>query len=322
MNFTSIFTITISLFFTSLIIFFCRPIGKYLNIIDHPKKNSIHERPVSAIGGIAFFTTIFIYLITNEYDEVNIVEIYIIFFIFLIGYLDDRYKLSPYLRLFFITILCLILIKFNSIYLLTKLDFQNFYFKSVFLEEFSIPFTIFCFLILFNAYNFTDGINGLAIIIALIWIIFLPADDLSFKILFISNSLLLLFFNLKGKIFLGNSGSLLISFFLAMQYIKAYNQETGLKADQIFIYFMIPGFDLIRLICSRILTKKSPMKGDMDHLHHLLIKKYSLTISLIIYSVILLLPILAFNLLGIKFVHVLLLSAIIYLLVILKLKTA
>ena len=322
MNFTSIFTITISLFFTSLIIFFCRPIGKYLNIIDHPKKNSIHERPVSAIGGIAFFTTIFIYLIINEYDEVNIVEIYIIFFIFLIGYLDDRYKLSPYLRLFFITILCLILIKFNSIYLLTKLDFQNFYFKSVFLEEFSIPFTIFCFLILFNAYNFTDGINGLAIIIALIWIIFLPADDLSFKILFISNSLLLLFFNLKGKIFLGNSGSLLISFFLAMQYIKAYNQETGLKADQIFIYFMIPGFDLIRLICSRILTKKSPMKGDMDHLHHLLIKKYSLTISLIIYSVILLFPILAFNLLGIKFVHVLLLSAIIYLLVILKLKTA
>ena len=322
MNFTSIFTITISLFFTSLIIFFCRPIGKYLNIIDHPKKNSIHERPVSAIGGIAFFTTIFIYLIINEYDEVNIVEIYIIFFIFLIGYLDDRYKLSPYLRLFFITILCLILIKFNSIYLLTKLDFQNFYFKSVFLEEFSIPFTIFCFLILFNAYNFTDGINGLAIIIALIWIIFLPADDLSFKILFISNLLLLLFFNLRGKIFLGNSGSLLISFFLAMQYIKAYNQETGLKADQIFIYFMIPGFDLIRLICSRILTKKSPMKGDMDHLHHLLIKKYSLTISLIIYSVILLFPILAFNLLGIKFVHVLLLSAIIYLLVILKLKTA
>ena len=322
MNFTSIFTITISLFFTSLIIFFCRSIGKYLNIIDHPKKNSIHERPVSAIGGIAFFTTIFIYLIINEYDEVNIVEIYIIFFIFLIGYLDDRYNLSPYLRLFFITILCLILIKFNSIYLLTKLDFQNFYFKSVFLEEFSIPFTIFCFLILFNAYNFTDGINGLAIIIALIWIIFLPADDLSFKILFISNLLLLLFFNLRGKIFLGNSGSLLISFFLAMQYIKAYNQETGLKADQIFIYFMIPGFDLIRLICSRILTKKSPMKGDMDHLHHLLIKKYSLTISLIIYSVILLFPILAFNLLGIKFVHVLLLSAIIYLLVILKLKTA
>jgi UDP-GlcNAc:undecaprenyl-phosphate/decaprenyl-phosphate GlcNAc-1-phosphate transferase len=322
MNFTSIFTITISLFFTSLIIFFCRSIGKYLNIIDHPKKNSIHERPVSAIGGIAFFTTIFIYLIINEYDEVNIVEIYIIFFIFLIGYLDDRYNLSPYLRLFFITILCLILIKFNSIYLLTKLDFQNFYFKSVFLEEFSIPFTIFCFLILYNAYNFTDGINGLAIIIALIWIIFLPADDLSFKILFISNLLLLLFFNLKGKIFLGNSGSLLISFFLAMQYIKAYNQETGLKADQIFIYFIIPGFDLIRLICSRILTKKSPMKGDMDHLHHLLIKKYSLTISLIIYSVILLFPILAFNLLGIKFVHVLLLSAIIYLLVILKLKTA
>jgi UDP-GlcNAc:undecaprenyl-phosphate GlcNAc-1-phosphate transferase len=205
---------------------------------------------------------------------------------------------------------------------LTKLDFQNFYFKSIFLEEFSIPFTIFCYLILFNAYNFTDGINGLAIIVALIWIIFLPTDNLSFKILFIPNLLVLLFFNLKGKIFLGNSGSLLISFFLAMQYIKAYNQETGLKADQIFIYFMIPGFDLIRLICSRILTKKSPMKGDMDHLHHLLIKKYSLTITLIIYSVILLLPILALNLLGIKFVHVLLLSAIIYLLVILKLKTA
>jgi UDP-GlcNAc:undecaprenyl-phosphate GlcNAc-1-phosphate transferase len=321
MNFTSIFTITISLFFTSLIIFFCRPIGKYLNIIDHPKKNSIHERPASAIGGIAFFTTIFIYLITNEYDEVNIVEIYIIFFIFLIGYLDDRYKLSPYLRLFFITILCLILIRFNSIYLLTKLDFQNFYFKSIFLEEFSIPFTIFCYLILFNAYNFTDGINGLAIIIALIWIIFLPADYLSFKILFISNLLLLLFFNLRGKIFLGNSGSLLISFFLAMQYIKAYNQETGLKADQIFIYFMMPGFDLIRLIFLRILKKKSPMKGDLSHLHHLLIKKYSLAISLIIYSVILLLPILAFNLLGIKFVHVLLLSTIIYLLAILKLKT-
>lgn len=315
-----IILLLMSLIFNYFIIFYSIPIAKFLRVIDLPSKNSLHKLPTPSTGGFAFLSTILIYYLYLNNLSFNLIEIIILFLIFLIGFFDDKFKLSPYLRLFLIAVLCFILFKYNELFLVKELNFYNFYSKTIPLKDFSIIFTILCFLILCNTYNFTDGINGLAIIIAIIWIGFLPLGDFYGKIILLSNLSLIFFFNIKGKIFLGNSGSLLISFFLASQCISSYNNNFDLKADQIFVYFMIPGFDFVRLFFSRLLKKKSPLLGDLNHLHHILINKYQLKRSLIIYSVMIIVPILVFKFFIIKSIYLIIISAIIYSLILYFLK--
>ena len=89
----------------------------------------------------------------------------------------------------------------------------------------------------------------------------------------------LFFFNIfKGKYFLGNSGSLIIGALIAFSTIKAYNSNFigNNSAEDIFILFLIPGVDMLRLFTQRIIKRKNPFEADRSHLHHLLIKKFSL----------------------------------------------
>ena len=125
-----------------------------------------------------------------------------------------------------------------------------------------------------NAFNFIDGINGLSISAGLIWIVAMPLT-IQENILIILSLLIILFFNLKNKIFLGNSGASILSFYISINYIKYYNENKFLYADQILLFFLIPGLDLIRLFVVRIMKQKSPFNGDLDHLHHLMLKYFN-----------------------------------------------
>jgi hypothetical protein len=54
---------------------------------------------------------------------------------------------------------------------------------------------------------------------------------------------------------------------------------------------LVPGLELLRVFSIRIISKKSPFKGDRSHLHHYLINKTSLTNSLLIFIFLCLIPI-------------------------------
>ena len=56
---------------------------------------------------------------------------------------------------------------------------------------------------------------------------------------------------------------------------------------------MIPGIDMLRLFIQRLLNKRNPFSGDTEHLHHYLIKKYTLINSLFIYGFMIFIPLLA-----------------------------
>lgn len=159
--------------------------------------------------------------------------------------------------------------------------------------------TILCVLLLVNAYNLSDGINSLAIIIAIHWVIAIFYFIFGIKINYIIVPLLTLFilgvFIYRGKFFLGDSGSLLISSLVGLLTIYFYNlsiknNNTIIPAENFFLVFIIPGLDMFRLFIERIFNKKDPFSGDKKHLHHLLIRKYKLRITLLIYILILCLP--------------------------------
>ena len=59
--------------------------------------------------------------------------------------------------------------------------------------------------------------------------------------------------------FLGDSGTMLLSFILSYFFIKSANVSGILYSDEIFLIMMIPGFELLRLAITRILKKKTPI---------------------------------------------------------------
>ncbi|MDB3873576.1 hypothetical protein N9317_06005, partial [Pelagibacteraceae bacterium] len=171
----------------------------------------------------------------------------------------------------------------------------------------SLLLTSICLVLLVNALNMADGINGLAVGISLIWIIsYILIFDIENKVIIILLCLILIFnffYIYKGSYFLGNSGSLFLSSFIGLIFISEYNKmitEQLISVEIIVLIFLIPGLDMMRLFIFRLLNKKNPFEGDNDHLHHFFLKKFGLNKALVIYFVMLIIP----SLLGI-FINVL-----------------
>ena len=140
----------------------------------------------------------------------------------------------------------------------------------IFLQSFSILFTLLCFLLFINAFNMFDGINlQSGSYSLLIFIIFLLFTKNIFFVYFIIPVIFFLVLNYSNKCFLGNSGSALLAFIISVLCIKLHNINK-FYADDIFLLMCIPGYELLRLAFVRLLKKKHPFYPDRDHAHHLI----------------------------------------------------
>jgi UDP-GlcNAc:undecaprenyl-phosphate GlcNAc-1-phosphate transferase len=272
------------------IFFFQDKIDKVINIYDQPDKiRKFHKGSIPLTGGILIFINLFFLIICDFFleeklfffqDFFNYNRIYFSFVFglvsfFLLGLLDDKISISANLKLIIqILILFIVLLLDPNL----KIEFIKFSFldKNFYLNEFSLIFSILCFLLFINAFNMFDGINGqsglYAIINFLIFYLFL--DKLIFLlIMFIM--VIFLYKNFKNKIFLGNSGSYLISFLISFYYVKFYNTGIINEADFIGLIMFIPGLDLLRLFFLRIYKGKNPFSPDRNHLHHILLRKFN-----------------------------------------------
>ena len=132
------------------------------------------------------------------------------------------------------------------------------------------------FLFLFlNAFNMFDGINlqsfNYSIIIFCSILIFY-SSSLMLKIILIA-IFTYGYLNYQNRSFLGDSGSLLIAFLVGYFFIKLYNLGIINYTDEVVIYMLVPGIDLIRLFFKRIYINRNPLSSDRFHLHHLLLSK-------------------------------------------------
>lgn len=309
-----------------LFLFFYREISLHTRLIDYPdEKRKNHKLPIPKSGGIIilFFFLNYFFFILNGNKFLNFSSIYFLIFIFIlffVFYLDDIINLNSYLRLIIIGIIIFFLIKFNPQLEITHLRIETFE-KTYLLKNMSIYFTVLCFLLLINAVNLMDGISGLCVIQFLIWI-FLLNNIYNLSLLLAMIPLMwFTFLNLQNKIFLGNTGSHLIGFTISIIIILNYNSKTISNIEIIFIYLAIPGIDMLRVFFERIKNKHHPFKADRNHLHHLLINRYSNTKSLIIYFLLTSIPIaLTFFLNSKLYFIIILLLILIYLYLIYNLK--
>ena len=124
-----------------------------------------------------------------------------------------------------------------------SLIFESLIEKEILLNQSSLFLTVFFIYIFFNFLNFIDGLNGIAISISSYFILILGYERGYFyniEVLIFLCLILCLFFNLRGKSFLGNSGISLLGILISTLYIKEYNINQTILCDEIFIIFFIP----------------------------------------------------------------------------------
>jgi len=281
----------------------------HLNIDKPDKKRKFHSQPTPLAGGILIFINLILYwficIIQNDFVDYEIFFqnqnslnyfIGISTIIFILGFIDDKVNLKANLKFIILLIAILLLLLLDKSLIIDKINF-SFFSGTFILDGFSIFFSVFCFLVFINAFNMFDGINlqsGLYSILIFFCILIFYSNSFLVKIMIIS-LICFSYLNFKNKTFLGDSGSLLISFIISYLFIKLYNLDYIKYAENITLYMMIPGLDLIRLFVLRTINKKNPLTSDRNHLHHILIKKYSFEKTLIIIFLLISLPLIMNN---------------------------
>lgn len=277
---------------------FLKLILKY-KLIDKPGKNKIHKNTTPVSGGIILIVGILLYIIVfnkffgfeNGYNKTIITITFAAFLTFFIGIYDDILFVSSKKKILIITIVNILLFQNIEFFQIKILIFDNSYFDfRLNVISISIILSIISFLAYHYSLTIIDGMNGLfgiysTIFLSIILIYFeLDTEIKNFIYFLILLNLFISYLNLKGFLFYGNSGSLTMSSILPYLTLYIYN----IRENDIYIFsyislIIIPTLDMIRLFVVRLVNKKDPFSKDLNHLHHILLNRYDLKTTLIIY---------------------------------------
>jgi UDP-GlcNAc:undecaprenyl-phosphate GlcNAc-1-phosphate transferase len=261
---------------------FARAIGTSLNLLDHPDSaggRKQHRRVTPLVGGIAVAGAALAAMMLvrgTTADAALALDMgwlaLAVGVMFMIGAVDDRRNLNPYLRLgAAVAILSLVVIaaphfSLDSLLFSGEVD-------AAAMGNFGPLFALLCLVGLLNAVNMADGKNGVVIGMGLIWTVLLAlhAPVALLPVLAATGVALavMLGFNMANRLFLGDGGSYAVSTLFGLLAIAIYNIDADrLRADEVALLFAVPVFDTIRLMATRLMQGRSPMEGDRDHLHH------------------------------------------------------
>lgn len=265
------------------------PLGTRLGLLDFPDSTGgrkLHGQVTPLVGGIAIVlaalgagATMLAFEAPDTDREVLIWFMVTVLGIFLIGIADDRIGLTAPTRLGAAAALLLAAIAqvpdFSVSFLLFAGQGELLLLPSLV----GIAFTLLCFVGFLNAVNMADGKNGLVIGQALIWsgvlMLRLPPSMVPLLAAIAGALAVLFWFNMKGRLFLGDGGSYGLSAMFGLLAIYAWNHGfADMHADDVALIFAVPVFDTIRLILHRSVQGKSPFTPGRDHLHHYLYTRW------------------------------------------------
>ncbi len=260
------------------ILFSISKISYKLNLLDLPNKRSVHLKPTAYTGGIAlcliYVFAIFLFDFSSE--KLNLI-LSIAFLVGIVGFIDDKFSLNVGGKLSLQIIPIIYLVILENLKLNDIGDYN--YFKLQ-LNSFSIPFTLLAILFLINAFNYFDGLDGLlscaAISVLSILIFLIPDKNINLFLITITLPIIFfLCFNFSlfklPKLFLGDSGSLLLGFIISFTLIFLAIEEF---VHPILLAFSVSIFvyEFISINLIRLKDKKDLFTAGQDHLHHQLFK--------------------------------------------------
>lgn len=287
--------------FSFLITFFSIPtiikISRRKNLMDEPGVRSSHLRKIPNLGGVAIFYSIGICASIFAYELFDLYKFLFASLIILlyVGVMDDIVVMRAYKKLVAQILVSALMVIGSDIRIRSLFGICGIYEINYLI---SVIFSIITFIILINAFNLIDGIDGLAggyslICSALFGISYYRLGEYNYplvvlSVIIIGTVLAFLYYNLSNyritKIFMGDTGSMLLGFLLAFTCIcfidifidrelwnvpRYHLQSAPVIAVAILI---LPIVDTLNVILVRLWNKKSPFEADKNHIHHKLLK--------------------------------------------------
>ena len=280
-----------------------------LRLLDEAGIRASHKGSTPIFGGIAIFSgIIFSLLFWADIENIQylLVSILIVFFV---GVIDDLLVLSPFKKIVGQVIATSIIIFLGDLKIDNMHGVLGIYDLPIWI---GVLFTIFVVIVITNAFNLIDGVDGLAAGVGII-------SSFSFGIIAVlmeQSEMAIISFTLVGallgflkynlypaKIFMGDTGSLVVGMILSILAINSIRY--GLVTESIklinkgpllaIVLLAIPLFDSLRVFVVRIFKGKHPLSPGREHIHHTLLdlgfghKKtsfilYFSSISIIVFS--------------------------------------
>ena len=259
-------------------------------VVDNPDARKIHRQPIPVMGGVAVYAGILAgclamyFLISKASIHWSLMAMTTML---VLGVWDDMKNLPAILRL---------LIQFGIVgaYMLLTGHYIHDFYGLFGIHEISlwvgIPLSLVGGVGTINAINMIDGIDGYSsgygimacTCFAVLFIIVGPSVWASLAVI-VTSALIPFFFHnvfgVKSKMFIGDGGTMMLGFLMAILAIGAMSMRRGpeLEAKGIGVMAMtlailcIPIFDTLRVMTARMVRRRSPFKPDKTHLHHLFI---------------------------------------------------
>ncbi len=268
--FTALF---LSLFIVPATIVLARKVGA----VDVPKDRSSHSTPTTRLGGLGIAASVVLsclmFLPFNTFAWAFLTGLLVII---VTGLIDDIANIGPRWKFVGQIAAAATFVLLGGGTLVNLGDFLGR--GAITLDTFAVPFTIFCMVGGMNAFNLSDGLDGLAGGTATIAAVFFAyfawhvgAPDL----LLVSVALLgavmgfLRYNSYPAKLFMGDSGSLTLGYVLAAILVSG-SQRVGyhLSLATWVMVVALPLLDTLLVMTRRVRYGHSPFLPDRTHLHH------------------------------------------------------
>ncbi|MDB5139206.1 MAG: undecaprenyl-phosphate alpha-N-acetylglucosaminyl 1-phosphate transferase [Mucilaginibacter sp.] len=286
-----LFIVIFSVLITSLAIPSILHVARFRHLYDdlgHFRKS--HDHGIPRLGGVAIFVsftiTSLLFCITDKSLPINYLLTACII-LFAMGLKDDLAGVNSNTKFLIQFIICAILVMLGDIRLTNMYGVFGIYELPYLL---SVCVSILMILLVVNAFNLIDGIDGLAATTGLLvngtfaglFIYFHQYELAAVSLSMVGAVLGFLRFNITpAKIFMGDTGSLLIGLISAVMALKfmGINKSADGSSTELFsvpaLTFAIlsgPIFDTVRVFIVRITNGGSPFTADRNHIHHRMLR--------------------------------------------------
>ena len=301
--FDVLLSLSVSFAITFLAIPVIISVAEMKKLYDVPDERKIHHSPIPSLGGLGIFAGfVMASLLTISFGVAPEFQYFIAaaLVIFFLGLKDDILVISPIKKFIGQVLAAFLIVYKGGIQIKSMHGF--FGLEGPLPEMYSLVLTYFTVIVIINSFNLIDGVDGLAGSLGLM-------ATLIFGVYFLNNGLIpyaILSFSLAGslcaflifnfqpaKIFMGDTGSLLIGLISSILVVKFINVAGSsevahpiLESPAIgFSILMIPLLDTLRVFGIRIFHRRSPFSPDRNHVHHLMLDKgmshRSITLTLV-----------------------------------------
>jgi UDP-GlcNAc:undecaprenyl-phosphate/decaprenyl-phosphate GlcNAc-1-phosphate transferase len=267
-----------------LLLWLLRPLALRIRLVDQPGKRKKHDGDVALIGGIAMFCGLVFSVLMLDASLAGFRSFFAAAtLLVIVGILDDFHELPTWSRFAAQLVAALIMAVSGGVFVndLGAITGN----APVELSIWAVPFTIFATIGVINAWNMSDGLDGLAGGLALVAFLFLgflafsagryTEGQLLFLLAAVVGTFLL--FNMRfprrkqALVFMGDAGSMFLGFTLAWFAISLSQGENRAMTPVTALWILaIPLIDAVSILVRRLYAKRPPFAAATDHMHHIL----------------------------------------------------